>query len=144
MQRVIEALRQLNQTVPVPLELPTEDELVLVEEELFMPLNKELRVFLLSVSDVIYGDVEPVTAVDPNSHTYLPTVASVAWDEGVPRHLIPVCQSAIQYYCMDEAGEITLWQGSSQLHSEGPWPDIWQWAELVWMKVQPMDHQDAH
>ena len=84
MEEVIEQLRELNEPVPVPLELPDDELLVEIEEQLLINLPFELREFLLKVSDVVYGRLEPVTATDPQSHTYLPEVASVAWDLGVP------------------------------------------------------------
>ena len=133
MLRVIEALRARNQKVPVPLSLPSEDDLVLIEEQLYLTLNRELRVFLLTVSDLILGKFEPVTAVDEFSHTFLPTVAAEAWDQGVPRNLIPICQDGQKYFCIDETGEVSLWQGEQQTLDQGPWPDIWQWAESVWL-----------
>src|SRR5690606_18250652 len=83
MEEVIEQLRELNEPVPVPLELPDDERLVEVEEELFINLPYGLREFLLLVSDVVYGRLEPVTATDPQSHTYLPEVAALAWDAGV-------------------------------------------------------------
>ena len=83
MEEVIEQLRELNEPVPVPLELPDDDRLVEVEEELLINLPYGLREFLLLVSDVVYGRLEPVTAVDRQSHTYLPEIAALAWDAGV-------------------------------------------------------------
>ncbi|MFE1817352.1 SMI1/KNR4 family protein, partial [Metapseudomonas otitidis] len=77
-----------NEPVPVPLELPDEDLLVEIEEELLINMPFGLREFLLTVSDVVYGSLEPVTVTDPQSHTYLPDVAANAWDAGVPRDLV--------------------------------------------------------
>ena len=104
MEEVIEQLRELNEPVPVPLELPDDELLVEIEEQLLINLPFELREFLLKVSDVVYGRLEPVTATDPQSHTYLPEVASVAWDLGVPRDLVPICQDGRDYYVV-ETGE---------------------------------------
>lgn len=98
MEEVIEQLRELNEPVPVPLELPDEETLVEIQEEILIHLPFELREFLLKVSDVVYGRLEPVTASDPQSHTYLPEVASVAWDRGLPRDLVPLCQDGRDYY----------------------------------------------
>ena len=55
MEEVIEQLRELNEPVPVPLELPDDDLLVEIEEQLLINLPFGLREFLLQVSDVIYG-----------------------------------------------------------------------------------------
>ena len=82
MEEVIEQLREANEPVPVPLELPDEDQLVEVEEQLFINIPFVFKEFLLTVSDVVYGSLEPVTVTDPQSHTYLPDVAASAWDAG--------------------------------------------------------------
>jgi len=113
MEEVIEELRERNEPVPVPLELPDDEQLVAVEEQLFINLPFGLREFLLQVSDVIYGRLEPVTASDPQSHTYLPEVAANAWDAGVPRDLLPICQDGPDYYVVDLEGEVTLFDGES-------------------------------
>ena len=64
MEEVIEQLRELNEPVPVPLELPEEELLVEIEEQILINLPFELREFLLKVSDVVYGRLEPVTVTD--------------------------------------------------------------------------------
>lgn len=69
MEEVIEQLREANEPVPVPLELPDEDQLVEIEEQLFINIPFVFKEFLLTVSDVVYGSLEPVTCTDPQSHT---------------------------------------------------------------------------
>ena len=93
MEDVIEQLREQAETVPVPLELPDEEDLVLIEEQLFVALPFEMREFFLKVSDVVYGTLEPVTVADPQSHTYLPEVAATAWSLGISRELVPLCEA---------------------------------------------------
>ena len=90
MEDVIDQLRERAEIIPVALELPEEEDLVLIEEELLLPIPFELREFLLKVSDVVYGSIEPVTVTDPHSHTYLPEVAAMAWSLGVSRELVPL------------------------------------------------------
>ncbi|MBV2205148.1 MAG: SMI1/KNR4 family protein, partial [Pseudomonas sp.] len=46
MEEVIEELRERNEPVPVPLELPDDEQLVEVEEQLFINLPFGLREFL--------------------------------------------------------------------------------------------------
>jgi len=134
-EEVIEQLRELNEPVPVPLELPDDDLLVEIEEQLLINLPFGLREFLLQVSDVIYGRLEPVTATDPQSHTYLPEVAANAWDAGVPRDLIPICQDGRDYYVVDLDGEVTLWDGDDcELTEEETWETVWHWARDVWLE----------
>ena len=104
MEEIIEQLREANEPVPVPLELPDEDLLVEIEEQLFIDIPFVFREFLLTVSDVVYGSLEPVTVTDPQSHTYLPDVAANAWDAGVDRSMIPICQDGDDYYLVEEDG----------------------------------------
>ncbi len=132
MEDVIEKLRELNEPVPVPLELPEEELLVEIEEELLIGIPAEFREFLLLVSDVVYGRLEPVTVTDPHSHTYLPEVAATAWDLGVPRELIPLCEDDSSYYCVAEDGEVVLW-ADGDLTDES-WDSVWVWARDVWLE----------
>ena len=69
MEDVIEMLRERNEPVPVPLELPDEDLLIEIEEALYVSLPDDLRDYLMQVSDVVCGHLEPVTVGDPTSHT---------------------------------------------------------------------------
>lgn len=134
MEDVIDELRERNEPVPVPLELPDDDVLVEVEEQILIGLPFDLRQFLLQVSDVVYGRLEPVTAADPQSHTYLPEVAANAWDAGVPRHLVPLCQDGSDYYAVDPEGEVFLWESESGELSEESWESVWHWARDVWLE----------
>ena len=59
MEEVIEQLRELNEPVPVPLELPDEETLVEVQEQILIHLPFALREYLLTVSDVVYGRLGP-------------------------------------------------------------------------------------
>ncbi|WPC05199.1 SMI1/KNR4 family protein [Pseudomonas sp. MBLB4123] len=134
MEEVIEQLRELNEPVPVPLELPDEETLVEIQEQILIHLPYELREFLLTVSDVVYGRLEPVTAADPQSHTYLPEVASVAWDLGLPRELVPLCEDQGDYYAVAADGTVVLWEGDSGELSEESWETVWHWVRDVWLE----------
>lgn len=130
MEDVIDILRERNEPVPVPLELPDEDLLVEIEEELLIAMPDDLRHFLLTVSDVVCGKLEPVTVTDRNSHTYLPEVAAVAWSLGLPRRYLPICESNGTYYCISQDGTVLLWD---ERISDQSWDNIWQWAREVWL-----------
>ncbi|AEB60886.1 Cell wall assembly/cell proliferation coordinating protein, KNR4-like protein [Ectopseudomonas mendocina] len=134
MEEVIEQLRELNEPVPVPLELPDEETLVEIQEQILIHLPFELREFLLKVSDVVYGRLEPVTASDPQSHTYLPEVASVAWDLGLPRDLVPLCQEGRDYYAVDVEGQVWLWDGDEGELTDESWDSVWHWCRDVWLE----------
>lgn len=132
MEDVIEELQERALDVAVPLELPDEDLLVEVEEQILISLPYELREFLLQVSDVIYGSIEPVTVTDPKSHTYLPEVAANAWAVGLPRELIPICERNGEYYAISEEGEVVRWADGEV--TDDSWPSIWLWVRDVWME----------
>ena len=131
MDELIDELREANQPVPIPLELPEEDDLVEVQEALFISLNEDFQEFMLTVSDVVYGSLEPVTASDPTSHTYLPEVAAIAWDAGLPRDLVPLCEHQGNYYAVNEEGEVQYWEGG--VKTEQSWESVWYWVRDVWL-----------
>lgn len=131
MEDVVDQIREAAIKTASCLELPTEDELVLVEEEILLPIPKELRSFLLQVSDVICGSLEPVTVADPGAHTHLPEVTANAWANGLSREFMVICQVSDNYYCIDQNGEVQFWQDGEM--SDETWEDIWQWAEEVWL-----------
>lgn len=132
MEDVIELLQESNLDVPVPLELPDEDDLVEIEEQILISLPDEYKLFLLEVSDVVCGSIEPATVTDSQSHTYLPEMAATAWDVGMPREYIPICEHADGFYCITQEAEILLWAGGELTEEE--WPSIWDWAKDVWLE----------
>lgn len=137
MEDIIEQLRDCNEPVAVPLELPDEDLLVEIEEQLYMSIPTDMRTYLLEASDVIFGSLEPVTVTDERSHTFLPDVAAQAWDQGMPRHLLPVCAYLSGYYCIDPDGKVQYWDGQdieSDESGESEWDTIWHWVQEVWLR----------
>ena len=129
---VLDLLREHNESVPVPLELPDEERLVEIEEELLLPIPRDMRTFLMEASDVVYGSIEPVTAADPHSHTYLPEVTAVAWSLGIPHYLMPLCEVNGNYYCVEPEGEVVFWRNAEQ--TEETWPSVWHWVRDVWLE----------
>ena len=132
MDEIIDELRSVAEPVPVPLELPDHDSLVIAQEQILMPLPTEFVEFLLSVSDVVYGTMEPVTVADPQSHTYLPEVTAAAWDAGMPRHLVALCEYDGGYYGVADDGEVQYWSADSGI-SEETWETVWYWVRDVWL-----------
>ncbi len=131
MEEVIEALQRKAIPQRIPLELPDDDILVEIEEEILLPIPYSFKQFLLTVSDLVCGSIEPVTASDQQAHTHLPEVTAQAWAEGLSRELIPICQLGSDYYCVNQDGEVLFWhQGEiSQEH----WESVWRWAQDVWL-----------
>ncbi len=132
MQEMIDELREVAEQVPVPLELPEHDQVVDAQEQILMPLPADFREFLMEASDVIYGTLEPVTAADPSSHTYLPEVTATAWSLGMPREMIALCESRKGYYCVAQDGEIKLWRDGD--YDDETWENIWYWVRDVWLE----------
>lgn len=132
MEDTLRRLRAAHQPIPVPLELPSHEELVDVEEELLLPIPREMRRFLMEASDIVTGSLEPVTAADPHAHTHLSEVAATAWSRGVPRYLLPLCEVNGNYYCVDPDGEVVYWREGDL--TDETWDDVWQWAREVWLE----------
>ena len=131
MEDIIEALIEGSEVVPIPLTLPDDELLVEIEEQILISLPSEYKEFLLEVSNVIYGSIEPATVTDSQSHTYLPELAAFAWDIGLSRELIPICQVGDDYYCIEQDGTVVFW--FQQNINEESWDSIWQWAKEVWL-----------
>ena len=134
MEDIIELLQERNVTVPVPLELPDEDMLVEIEEQILISLPDEYKQFLLEVGDIVCGSIEPATCTDSHSHTFLPDMASRAWDVGLPREYIPICEHPNGFYCISEVGQVLLWFSGEDMEDE--WDSIWSWAKDVWLESQ--------
>jgi len=89
---VIAELRELNETVPKPLRLPTANEVNAAEEQLALKFPADYRRYLLEASDVVYGALEPAIVIPDAGHLSLIAMAETAWDEmDVPRNLLPFC-----------------------------------------------------
>lgn len=136
MQSTINRLRVLSESVPVPLELPTEDQILEVEEAVLLPLPPSFRYFLMTVSDVVLGRYEPVTCADSVSHTYIADVTAEAWEQGVPREYWVLCQTENGYYLVDhESGEVPFWDFVEGIDdSSEPFDSVWAWADEVWLE----------
>lgn len=130
---IADALLDANLETAFPLELPDMDDIVEAQEALLIHIPLDVRDYLLNCSHVIYGNLEPVTLADPNSHTYLPEVAAEAWSKGMPREYVPICQVGADYYCVDEDGIIYLWQAGEEMPEQVA-DNIWYWVRDVWLQ----------
>lgn len=128
-------LRQLNEDVPKPLRLPTEHEVALAESRLGVSFDPEFRRYLLELSDVVFGPIEPVTLAAPESHTHLDTVAHHAWsDWGVPGCFIPLCHDNADFYCVSKEGAVVFWSHDMRDVTGEQWPSVKQWIKDVWIE----------
>lgn len=132
MDDIIDALQCAAIEQTVDMDLPDEDQLVEIEEELLLPIPADFKQFLLTVSNLVVGSLEPVTVTDPQAHTHLPEVTAQAWADGLPREFIVLCQIGQGCYCIAQEGEVQLWQ-QGEFVAEQHWEDVWQWAEEVWL-----------
>ena len=104
MEEVIEQLRELNEPVPVPLELPDDDLLVEIEEQLLINLPFGLRANSPAGQRCHLWTPRAGHRYRPAVAYLSPEVAANAWDAGVPRDLIPICRDGRDYYVVDLTG----------------------------------------
>jgi len=78
MDDLIDLLRERHQGSLVALELPDEDRLVEIEEQLLISLPGEYKEFLLTTGDILCGSLEPATVMDDYAHNFLPELAAQA------------------------------------------------------------------
>jgi hypothetical protein len=133
MNDIVDELKALSIAVATPLELPSDDQVLDIEEALLLSIPPAFREYLLTASDVIYGTMEPVTAADPQSHTYLPEVTALAWSLGVPRDVMPICEHRGEYYCVTPEGQVLHW-ANGVLNEDDGWETVWDWIKQVWME----------
>jgi hypothetical protein len=142
LEQAIAHLRELAEEVPEPAALPTEFDISQVEDQLGITLHPDHRKFLLQAGDVVFGAMEPATVKDPDAHTHLPTIAEEAWDLGVPRKLLPICEDNGDYYCIDlKSGKIRFWSNDGV--TEDNWPNLATWIEDVWIG-ENLDEDDEN
>ena len=129
---IAEELQRRNIDTAFPLELPCIDDVVEAQEEMLIHIPPNFRDYLLHCSNVIYGQLEPVTVADPNAHTHLPEVTADAWERGMPRDLIVLCPSDNGFYCVEEDDTVHFWRDGDD-DAEQVSEDVWQWVRDVWM-----------
>lgn len=133
MNEIVEELQELNQDRFQSITLPDEDDLVIIQEQLLLHLPADLKDYLLNVSDVVYGSIEPVTVTDDFSQNHLPEVTFIAWERGLERDLIPICAYENGYYFIAQEGYIGYWSPESGVEEDRHWDSIWDWCRDVWL-----------
>ncbi len=133
MNDIIAELREKNQDRFGSMELPDEDLLVELEEEILISIPADLKEYLLYGSDVVVGSLSPVTASDPHAHTHLPEVTATAWSLGLPRELIPICEANEGYYFISQEGSVGFWSAEDDI-TDDQWETLWEWISDVWME----------
>jgi hypothetical protein len=133
MDEVLEALQAAAIPQAVELDLPDDDQLVEIEEEMLLPIPASFKEFLLNASNLVVGSLEPVTVCDPYAHTHLPEITAQAWSDGLPREFMVLCEFGSGCYCVNSEGEVLLWQ-DGKIDDDQTWQDVWQWAYEVWLE----------
>ena len=128
----IAELRTANEPVPLPMRLPTLDEVAAVESELGLQFHPDFRTYLLKASDVVCGTIEPVTITIRDSHTDIRSVVANARAMGVGPQLIPICEDNADFYCVTPEGEVVFWSHNGW--AEEKWDSIAAWIEQVWLE----------
>ncbi|WP_196140031.1 SMI1/KNR4 family protein [Aliikangiella sp. G2MR2-5] len=132
MNELVEQLLEGALAQSVEAEPAEDDDLVEIEEEILLPIPADFKDFLIHASHIVYGSLEPVTAHDSHLHTHLPEVTAQAWAEGLERDLIPLCAVGMGYYCVNQEGEVLLWQNGEM--TDEYWESVWNWVERVWLE----------
>jgi hypothetical protein len=131
MERIIEKLRELNEPVPKPLRLPSQEEIHNVENEFGLEFHPDYVRYLLEASDVVFGTLEPATIPVDSGHTFIGNVVNSARKMGVPKTLVPIAEDNGDYYCMNESGEILYWSHNGV--TDEKWPSLESWIQEVWV-----------
>lgn len=136
MEDVIQYIRETQDPNEAPPELPDEQLLAQIEEEHGIQLPAGLREFLLHVGDVERRRLDPVTVTDEGRHTHLPELMAIAWDQGVPRDLIVLCEDEGDFYLVGPDGAVVFWSciGTGGL-TEDRWESVWDWARDEWLRL---------
>jgi hypothetical protein len=132
LDQAITELRKRNQKVPLPLRLPSRNEVQETEQRLGLYFHPDFVHYLLHASDIAYGTKEPVTITRPTAHTHLESVARDAWTKmELPKNLLPICEDNGDYFCMDQSGRVVYWSHDGAANES--WPDLATWIADVWI-----------
>jgi SMI1-KNR4 cell-wall len=131
-EKVFEKLRNLHQSPPLPTRLPSSTEVNDVEKTLGVKLHPDFRKYLLEVSDVCVGTLEPVTITLPKVHTDLVAVTQAARKLGIGTEFVPICHDNGDYFLISPNGEVFYW--SHHGTTDERWPDISTWISKVWIE----------
>ncbi len=133
MEDVLELLQAAAEPTAYADELPSEDDLLDIQEQLLIHIPYDLRQYLLLASNLVVGQLEPVTASDPHLHTYLPEVAANLWQLGLPRYLLPLCLDGDDCYAITPDGGVVLWCCANCQLMDDSWETLWDWAYECWL-----------
>ena len=129
------ALRERNDSVPVPPRLPTVAEVDAAERELGVHFHPDYRRFLLEAGDVVFGTLEPAQVTPDAERLSLAAITEEAREAmDLPARLLPICEDNGDYYCMRANGrssEVIFWSHDGA--TDERWDDLATWIEEVWI-----------
>jgi len=132
LEKTIQRLREMNEEVAIPLRLPTEEEILNAEISLSKKFHPDFKKYLREASDVIFGAMEPLIVVPGDNRLFLPIVANEAWDSGLPKDLLPICEDNGDYFAMDENGKVHYWSHNGL--TDEKWSDLSAWINEIWLE----------
>lgn len=130
MTAAIAALRARNTPVPLPAHLPTPIDVSRSEASLGVTFPPAYRSYLLEASDVAVGSLEPCVVTSDTDDRDLVNTSRRAWDMGVPRGWLPICEDNGDYYCLDDE-RVRYWSHNGTVDEW--WPDLATWIHRVWI-----------
>lgn len=133
---ILEAIKKLrlkNETVPVPMRLPSPVEVDRLEFSIGFQFPEDYKRFLLEASDVVVGRLEPATVSNPKDHVYLPKILEDARSYSVPLDVLPFCEDNADFFCLTKEGRVKFWSHDSGTFTNEEWETLAQWIEEVWL-----------
>ncbi len=134
---VFDKLREMNEPVPIPAKLPTEQEVDQLEAKLGVKLAPSYREYLLHYSDVNVGTFEPYWVYRDGSYLDLiQGILEARQDPNFPRHYMPFLCDNGDYYCFDLKSpgpeyQVVYWSHNGP--TQESWRDFPTWVEECWI-----------
>jgi hypothetical protein len=117
-----------------PLRPPTDAEIDAAESRLGMKFHPDYRAFLKSGGDVGDSFLEPAVILPGSGYLDLFDIAKSAWEEGVPKDLLPFVEDNGDYYCLNSRGEVLFWSHNGT--TDEKWPNLANWRQRVCIEEQ--------
>ncbi len=132
LDEAIRRLRTLDEPVPKPPRLPTAEEVAQAERDLGVTFHPDYRRFQLEASNVALGDLEPGLVLPGIEHPSLRDIVRDAKALGVPVSLLPFCEDNGDYFVMDSAGRVGLWD-HQQRKASPAYDSLATWIVKEWI-----------
>lgn len=128
----ISMLKKIRLNLPVKQDLPDDYLIENYEKEMGNAFPEDYKIFLKEASDSVFGGKEALMLTSARNHPReLIVTAKEAWNMGVPREWIPICEDNGNYYCVLNSGEVRYWSHDGV--SEENWPTVGDWIKDVWI-----------